>query len=169
MFIKGEVMKQSPYDLRYQVYADWAKWIELTLKKATFQYVPYNICNFLMGGYSCISDRLAVEKQMLYDLELSPALIKTIDCCEIQKKTALINEELKDTIKKLQGEVYSLRNTESQLNLSLQKLEHERQELSNKLTKQTTKIETYMSHRLFRLVYHLFRAYEKHIKKSTLY
>ena len=52
MFIKTSILQRYPYDEDFKYYADWAKWIELSLKKIKFQYVPYTICVFMMGGMS---------------------------------------------------------------------------------------------------------------------
>lgn len=79
IFVKNEIMKHSPYDETYKIYADWAKWIELTLKKCTFEYLPFNICRFAVGGLSCSSKDIDKEKEMLRQRELSPAITNTLD------------------------------------------------------------------------------------------
>ena len=73
MFIKREVMQQSPYDESYRLYADWAKWIELTFKGCTFEYIDCTVCRFEMGGMSChVTAELTAEKQRM-EKELIPA------------------------------------------------------------------------------------------------
>ena len=63
IFIKNEVLKKSPYDESLKYYADWAKWIELSLQKYTFLYVPYTICYFMMGGLSQNMNALQIEQE----------------------------------------------------------------------------------------------------------
>lgn len=78
MFIRNEVMKESPYDETYKLYADWAKWIELTLKKCTFEHLPYNICYYMMGGLSDSFDGAKQELELIHEKELSPAIRATL-------------------------------------------------------------------------------------------
>lgn len=52
MFIKTSLLKESPYDESYKLYADWAKWAELAYKGKSFKYFHRMICNFMMGGLS---------------------------------------------------------------------------------------------------------------------
>ena len=52
MFIKTQLLKESPYDESYKLYADWAKWAELSYKDKSFKYFHRMICNFMMGGIS---------------------------------------------------------------------------------------------------------------------
>jgi glycosyltransferase involved in cell wall biosynthesis len=75
MFIKGDIMKQSPYDESFRLYADWAKWMQLTLAGCTFHYVPYTICNFSYGGLSS-SEQALIEKEhrRLHEEILPPAV-----------------------------------------------------------------------------------------------
>lgn len=49
MFVRTEVLQASEFDATYRIVADWAKWRELMLKGATFQYVPVTVCNFEAG------------------------------------------------------------------------------------------------------------------------
>ena len=52
MFIKGDLLKASPYDEKYRVFADWAKWMQFSWEGKSFEYVPYIICRFELGGMS---------------------------------------------------------------------------------------------------------------------
>ena len=62
MFLKGTLMKQSPYDESFKLYGDWAKWIEWTLKGYSFKYVPVIICSYQMGGMS-VNQKQLIEKE----------------------------------------------------------------------------------------------------------
>ena len=78
MFIKSDCLKQSPYDESFTLYADWAKWITFAINGKTFEYVPYTICLFQMGGMS--NTRLELiekEHQRLQD-EVIPITVKEI-------------------------------------------------------------------------------------------
>lgn len=46
MFVRTSLLKESPFDTRYKVLADWAKWRELMLAGCSFEYVPVTVCNF---------------------------------------------------------------------------------------------------------------------------
>ena len=53
MFVRTSILKESPFDTRYQVVADWAKWRELMLAGHSFAYVPVTVCCFeAVGGVS---------------------------------------------------------------------------------------------------------------------
>lgn len=66
MFIKTSLLKESPYDESYKLYADWAKWAELSQKGKKFKYVPYTICDFQMGGMSSENDEYnTIERERL--------------------------------------------------------------------------------------------------------
>lgn len=78
IFTRTEIMKKSLFNENYSIYADWAKWIELTLKKCTFQYIPFFICYFDMCGLSQTSDKIGKEKELLLEWELSPAIKETL-------------------------------------------------------------------------------------------
>ena len=79
MFIKRQVMQQSPYDERYRLYADWAKWIEFTLQGYIFQYVPVVVCDFEMGGISnSMIQQQTKEREMLFSQDFSPAISATL-------------------------------------------------------------------------------------------
>ncbi|MBE6255907.1 MAG: glycosyltransferase [Prevotella sp.] len=79
MFIKRQVMQQSPYDERYRLFADWAKWIEFTLQGYIFQYVSVVVCDFEMGGISnSMIQQQAKEREMLFSQNFSPAVSATL-------------------------------------------------------------------------------------------
>lgn len=87
MFIKRSIMQQSPYDETFQLLADWAKWIELTLQKCNFEYVPYKICIFERGGISGImTECVAKERKMLRTYCLPPAIQATLGYLEEKEK-----------------------------------------------------------------------------------
>lgn len=51
MFIKSEILKERGYDINYPIWADWKRWIELSLEGRKFQYVPVTVCRFAAGGF----------------------------------------------------------------------------------------------------------------------
>lgn len=166
IFTKTDIMRQSPYDEQYSVYADWAKWIELTLKKHTFEYVPYTICNFLMGGICCTSDRQEAERQMLRERELSPALLQTLTSYDRQLSDISMltqeNRQQAQDIQRLAQDIQRLAQDNSTLSQALQ-LAHSEQQRQQKVA------EAYLSYPVFKLMFKMIRAYRKHIKKYELY
>lgn len=68
MFIRTTLLKESPYDTRFRIYADWAKWMELSRRGCTFEYIPRRICRFQLGGLSRHSDEdNSKEKRMIQE------------------------------------------------------------------------------------------------------
>lgn len=78
MFIRSSIMKSSPYDESYKIYADWAKWLEFTLKKCRFEYLPLYVCDFFLGGMSSDLDLAKREIELMRQKELSPAILETV-------------------------------------------------------------------------------------------
>ncbi len=173
IFARADIMRNSPYDERYEVYADWAKWIELTLKKCTFQYIPYKICYFAMGGICCTSNRIEVELKMLRDLEMSPAIIETLQYIdELNKDLNHVNaqsEEFREKVNLLNSELIQLNEKYSCLSDECTHLHKENDKISNELNSYRSKEAAYMSHTIFKIIYKLVRAYRKHIKKCDVY
>lgn len=52
MFIKTSLIQNSPYDISYRIFGDWAKWLSFKLDNRTFQYIDYFICDFALDGIS---------------------------------------------------------------------------------------------------------------------
>jgi glycosyltransferase involved in cell wall biosynthesis len=92
MFIRSSVMKSSPYDESYKIYADWAKWVELTLKKCRFEYLPLYVCDFRLGGMSSDLDLAKTELEIMRQKELSPAILETIQPMCMEGGYEIINE-----------------------------------------------------------------------------
>ena len=46
MFIKSEILKSKGYDENLKIYADWKRWMDMSLDGQTFQKVPFTICMF---------------------------------------------------------------------------------------------------------------------------
>lgn len=46
MFVKTMVLKESGFDERYKVFADWARWQHLSMEGGTFQHLPIVVCDF---------------------------------------------------------------------------------------------------------------------------
>lgn len=63
MFVRTSLLKDSPYDVRYRVLADYAKWRQFMLEGRPFQYVPLTVCRFQTGGLSG-AKTLAVERDI---------------------------------------------------------------------------------------------------------
>jgi len=99
MFIKGSVLKKFPYDESYRLYADWAKWIELTLRKCTFEHLPIQICYFMMGGMSCTANT-EEEFKMMQQRELSPAIQETLKLIDHYQEPHPLAQEADRLIKK---------------------------------------------------------------------
>ena len=49
MFIKTDVLRSKGYDEEMRVYADWKRWMEMSLDGQSFQYIPFTICSFEAG------------------------------------------------------------------------------------------------------------------------
>lgn len=103
MFIKGSIMKQSPYDESFRLYADWAKWIRLALQGCTFEYVPYTICCFLMNGISITQHELIEKEHRRLNDEVMPALVTSM----ISRHQNTISKQ-EQTIAQLTGELASI-------------------------------------------------------------
>lgn len=58
MFIRLDALKNDPYDEQYKVFADWAKWMKFAWEGKTFEYIPYIICRFELGGLSGRSENI---------------------------------------------------------------------------------------------------------------
>ncbi len=83
MFIKSNLLKESPYDESYTLFADWAKWFELILAKCTFEYVPYIVCRFQLGGMSNTRMDIAPkELERLRTEEVPDSIRETINCID---------------------------------------------------------------------------------------
>lgn len=169
MFIKSEVLRKFPYNESYHIYADWAKWIELTLKKHTFQYVPYKICYFLMGGLCCVSDKQEEEKRMLRKLELSPAILETVSLIDYNKPFTAMDERLHKENEVLHQEINSLRKGNADLQKSSLKLQEEYNTLKESYRIRELKESIYYSYPVMKLLYKLIRGYRKHIKNEAIY
>lgn len=96
IFVKSAVLKASPYDESYKVLADWAKWIELMLKKYTYEYLSLTVCDFSVGGLSSGTTQALAELEILRKKEFPPALIETIETLE---KTGYDDKDTKDILK----------------------------------------------------------------------
>lgn len=187
IFARADIMKNSPYDERYDVIADWAKWVELTLKKCTFQYVPYNICYFAMGGLSCTSNRIDEEIKMLRETEMSPAIIETMhyiddlnkDLDRVNKNINDLNKDLDRVYKEINAvnaqrdefreKVNYLNSELNQLNDRCSWLHEQKEIISCELNTYRSREKAYMSYPFFKILYKLIRAYRKHIRKFNIY
>lgn len=71
MFVKTELLKASGFDEKYRICADYAKWIEFTIKGCSFEYIPITICRFDMNGMSNTGDLIYRERSEIQQ-ELIP-------------------------------------------------------------------------------------------------
>lgn len=82
MMIRTCLLKESPYDLKYRLYSDWAKWREMYHKGATFQYVPVTTCNYEAQSGMSSTDRKGWRREKYLMMEEAPEgarqLINTI-------------------------------------------------------------------------------------------
>ena len=104
MFIKCSILKKEGYDESYKIYGDWARWLMIAFDGGTFQYVPYFVCKYELGGISIISagcDKIAEFKKMINSLPLSEYL-RNILIANIEMKSRLYEYEecqlTKDTL-----------------------------------------------------------------------
>ena len=65
MFVKTELLKNSPFDEQYRICADYAKWLELMIQGCRFKYVPDMICRFDMTGMSNTGDLITIEREKI--------------------------------------------------------------------------------------------------------
>lgn len=78
-FIRGSVLRKSPYDETYRICADWAKWVELSKSGCSFQHIPVKICLYLRDGisYRAIKQKRQEHKRIIgdfYPMELAEIL-----------------------------------------------------------------------------------------------
>lgn len=78
MFIKTSLLKKSPYRLDCRLYGDWAKWMELSYQGKVFEYVPYTICVFMLGGMSGLSEESKMQEMKRIRHEYYPGSLKTM-------------------------------------------------------------------------------------------
>lgn len=66
MFIRSSILKEEGYDESYKIYADWARWMKMACEGKSFEYVPYLICRYEMGGLSAqLIERQIIELTQL--------------------------------------------------------------------------------------------------------
>ena len=106
MFLKSSTMKKRSYDETFQIYADWARWMEMALDGLVFQYVPVTICCFdaTEGLSNKITSNLDMEKERMRTMISNP--IREILNHNIEYK----NELDKYRNNQLVQDVYSLIN-----------------------------------------------------------
>lgn len=78
MFIRSSVLKTEGYDESYQIYGDWAKWLEICYQGASFHYIPIVVCKF--DGNDGLSRRRTEQMQYEYKRfhELIPPQIQEV-------------------------------------------------------------------------------------------
>jgi glycosyltransferase involved in cell wall biosynthesis len=74
MFLESSTMKKRSYDETFQIYADWARWMEMALDGLVFQYVPVTICCFdaTEGLSNKITSNLDMEKERMRTMISNP-------------------------------------------------------------------------------------------------
>lgn len=86
MFIKSSILQEEGYDESFRIYADWARWMKLACDGGSFEYVPYTICRFAMGGISGKwNEQCSLEGDRIR--AYPPSQIK--DCMELYEKAQL--------------------------------------------------------------------------------
>lgn len=78
MFIKTSLLKESPYDETYRLYADWAKWTEFAYKGKTFKYIHQRICYFMMDGMSAENEENNEKERKRVIEEFYPGSLKSM-------------------------------------------------------------------------------------------
>ena len=99
MFINSNELKEKGYDEDMKIYADWKKWIEMSLEGKTFQYVPFTICKFEAGTGISEKSSNVLKDEYHQLLELMPRKI-----VELLENNNILNEYnsnpiISDTIK----------------------------------------------------------------------
>ena len=78
MFIKTSLLKESPYDETYRLYADWAKWTEFAYKGKIFKYIHQRICYFMMDGMSAENEENNEKERKRVIEECYPGSLKSM-------------------------------------------------------------------------------------------
>lgn len=107
MFIKTELLKNSPYDLSYRLYADWAKWAELSRQGKIFEYIPLNICYFKMGGISCKSESENLKEYKRICAEYYPGSLQKM--AELYNPSMMIETTTNYSLKKRKKHLKTIR------------------------------------------------------------
>ena len=74
MFLKSSTMKKKGYDETFQIYADWARWMEMALDDSSFQFVPITIGCFdaTEGLSNKLTSNLEMEKERMRTIISNP-------------------------------------------------------------------------------------------------
>lgn len=96
MFIKTSLLKESPYDESYRLYADWAKWTEFAYKGKTFKYIHQRICNFMMDGMSAENEENNARERKRVIEEYYPGSLKSM-MLRWKEFTVIQNQLLRDS------------------------------------------------------------------------
>lgn len=92
IFIKSRILREEGYDENYKLYADWARWMKLACKGGVFEYIPYTICRYEMGGISSQSSLLADNERAMIK-ELPPPIFRNSLQEYIEVRTKLYEYE----------------------------------------------------------------------------
>lgn len=69
MFVKTKLLKERGFDENMKIFADWQRWRELAWEGYSFQYVPYPVCLYEVGGLSdTTSPQNKLEREMMYGM-----------------------------------------------------------------------------------------------------
>lgn len=96
MFIKTSLLKESPYDESYRLYADWAKWTEFAYKGKSFKYIHQRICYFMMDGMSAENEENNKRERKRVIEEYYPGSLRSM-MVKWQEFTVLQNRLLQDS------------------------------------------------------------------------
>ena len=96
MFIKTSLLKESPYDETYRLYADWAKWTEFAYKGKTFKYIHQRICYFMMDGMSAENEEDNEKERKRVIEECYPGSLKSM-MLKWKEFTVIQNQLLRDS------------------------------------------------------------------------
>lgn len=136
IFVKMSIIKQLPYDISYKLYADWAKWTELSYKGYTFEYIPIIICKFLMGGLCCQSEENNKKEKTKLDEEFYHGSLMNLaeeyhelkhSNSDLAFQNSQMNEVLRQqetTIQQLNEEIKEKNNCINNLSSGLLEREH---------------------------------------------
>lgn len=101
MFIKSLELKKEGYDETFHYYADWARWIKMTLDHSSFQYVPVCICLYDTQGMSCEVNAEMREEMQRFRLQIPS---ETRALCEKVKEYYDENVKLQMELRRFESE-----------------------------------------------------------------
>lgn len=96
-FIQRKLLLEYPYDENFKIVSDWKNWIQWLIKGYTFKYKDVDVACFDTTGISTTNKDLDhIERKMVWDELLSPAMKDVLQRCYQFEKSRYINPELEE-------------------------------------------------------------------------